>query len=671
MTDRVTDSLGRSWERGAPLGRGTWGRSYEIRAVGDGGREAVLKVPLRREDFAADVAVPDELVSACAAIAREQIEQLQEAVAQPAAPHTIGPPRLEATVDLGEGRVGLILPRYATLARRMSSGLPHAEVLKLVHRVAGSLTATHRAHGNLRPSNVLFGERGEVHLADPATPTLTRHLAALAEHANAHAWLPPEARAGARVPAPRLDTWALTQLLWVSLMEQAAADGVDKLEVASARDRAHARFGTEGSNPRFRGRVAEREGALLSRGLSHDAEPSPPYRFDTCRELADRVSEVMALIRPKVVDVGRLLPPSSAPDGVFVGDGPVTFSVTVGGTPGVTDPDDLVCGLHLVDLDGPGDGRVPVEDAAVDVQVHPSGRLRFALTLGGIRPGRYRLRVAFAVKDSGDEPQVALGEFQVRPPPGYVPPPTEPSAPSAIPFPGARRPASGVPSSAGFPSDPGEERLTDPGEFEDRASDPASFPGDPSSIGRDPSSVGLDDTPATAQEAEAPRVVHAFPRPVAPPTEPDPEPTPPPRPAPVAAPRPQPALRALPDIPEDEGLDTEELLADTDDAAPVAPLPKPPTSPSPHVSLPPPPPMLADAVHAPAAGDPPSDVVGFGDELPGYGEGAEIGGRTSGMPAPLAAALEILRRDRYLSLGVAVAASLLLVLSLTLLLKAC
>ncbi|MCA9488487.1 MAG: hypothetical protein KC621_01145 [Myxococcales bacterium] len=667
MTDRVTDSLGRSWERGAPLGRGTWGRSYEIRAEGDG-REAVLKVPLRREDFPADVAVPDELVAACATIAREQAEQLQEAVAQPATPQTIGPPRLEATVDLGDGRVGLVLPRYATLARRLASGLPHADILKLAHRVAGSLTASHRAHGNLRPSNVLFGERGEVHLADPATPTLTRHLPALAEHAAASAWLPPEARKGTRVPAQRLDTWALTQMLWLSLMEQVAADGVDKLEVASARDRAHARFGSEGSNPRFRGRVAEREGALLSRGLSHDADPSPPYRFDTCRELADRVAEVLALIRPKVVDVGRLLPPSTAPDGVFVGDGPVSFSVTVGGTPGVTDPDDLVCGLHLVDLDGPGDGRVPVEDAAVDVQVHPSGRLRFALSLGGIRPGRYRLRVAFAVKDSGDEPQVALGEFQVRPPPGYVPPPAEPSVPSAIPFPGGAR----QPADAAFPSEPGEERLTDPGEFEDRASDPGSYPG-PASVGRDPTSVGVDETPATAQEAEAPRVVHAFPRPVAPPTEPDPEPTPPPRPAPVVAPaRPAPALRALPDIPEDEGLDTEELLADTDDAAPVAPLPKPPTpaSPSPHVSLPPPPPMLADAAQAPAAGDPPSDVA-FGDELPGYGDGAEIGGRTSGMPAPLAAAVEILRRDRYLSLGVAVAASLLLVLSLTLLLKAC
>ncbi len=694
-SDHITDSLGRSWQLGAPLGRGTWGQSRSVRDPS--GREAVLKLPLGPGE-GADPA-------ACAAVAREQIDFVQDHAFGLAASERGGAtgsrvqsPRIEATVELGDGRVGLIYPRYATLERRLEQGLPLSEALAIVHRIASALADAQRAHGNLKPSNVWFGERGELLLADPCTATAVTRAGSLrgAEGAG-RAFLPPEA-GSSRLGASH-DTWALCQVLWASVhaQHQPAAGGVDKLALATAKDRAHAAFSTEGSNPRFRGRLADRVGALLSRGLSPDREPSPPYRFESLRELADRLAEVQALIRPKVVDVGRLLPPASARDAVFSDPkGLVGFSVTVGCTPGVADADDLVCGLLLTDLDKTDPEhrplRVPVDDADVEVQAHPSGRLRFQFSVAAVPPGRYRLRVAFAVKDGGDEPQVATTDFEVRPPPGYVPPPPAPSTtPAALPFPRLPRAFD-----AGDPPS-GEERLTDPGE-DDRGSDPRSDAGPRSEPGGRGSPVAALPRPAPTVRGPAPEppddtdpsedatpvgAVVRFPRPIAPPEDDTDDPTvhvsrapalhhrtdpgslPTPRFAPLTPPPPG----------EEEPLDTEELIADTGDVPlapapatnvvplPTAPRPAPPAAPS---SAPPtggpsiPPPALLDANPATEPDD-----VPLGEDLPGYG------GQDAGWRGTFTAAVDLLRRDRYLSVGVAVASCLVVVLLLTVLLKTC
>ncbi len=88
--------------------------------------------------------------------------------------------------------------------------------------------------------------------------------------------------------------------------------------------------------------------------------------------------------------------------------------------------------MNLSDLDAEGEGRVPLEDCRFTVKQYHSGRWRFNFVLPDIPPGRYRVRVAFAVKDATQPPRVAEGRFEVRPPPGYVPPPDESPTPSAI-----------------------------------------------------------------------------------------------------------------------------------------------------------------------------------------------------------------------------------------------
>ncbi len=609
----VSDTTGRSWTPGPVLGRGTWGRSRLVHD--DAGREAVLKEPLTADDFPADVPLPEDLLAGCTRAAREQADLLEQGT-QPFLP------KLESKVELGNGRVGVVLPRYTTtLQRRLDQGLPLGDALRVVHRIALALAEANAVHGNLRPSNVLFGERGEIWLADMVT-TPRPYGARLLEEAGVRPWSPPEA-AATRTPVGRHDTWALCQVLFAVVMDGSTAEpGIDKLTVSALKDRVHTRLAAEGTNPRFRARVADRMGALLLRGLSAEIEPSPPYRFSTAKELADRVFEILALLRPRVVDVGRVMFPGHARDGVFQGEERVALSVTVGCTPGVADADDLVCGLQLVDLDDHRDGRRPIDDAQITVAIHPSGRLRFQIAISERPPGRYRLKVAFAIKDSGDEPQVAEAEIAVRPPPGYVPPPQDDPAPAPLPFPAGRAaPVAAAPPGI-TPSDGGEP-----------ISDPAADP------------------------RVVPLAQHAWPRPVAPPedepadddvgkatpisipagrpseraTEPSETPL-----APALAPRPAPVLWEVPDPPED--------------------LHVTPALPPLRVTVRPPMPDL------PIRGDGPSDVGPLSDaseDLPSWGEDRPL--------PPFDQLVAFVRRDTFAAIGLCV----LVVLALTLLLRAC
>ena len=146
------------------------------------------------------------------------------------------------------------------------------------------------------------------------------------------------------------------------------------------------------------------------------AEPSPPFRFTEFGSFAERLTEIAALARPHVVEVGRIHLPERAAESGFTDGDLIEFTVTVGCTPGVTDHEDLVCGIQLTAADASGHRRIPVEQAQLAVQVHPSGRLRYKLGLPGVGSGHYHLGVAFAVRDSGDAPLTATLEFDVHEP---------------------------------------------------------------------------------------------------------------------------------------------------------------------------------------------------------------------------------------------------------------
>ncbi len=425
--DTVTDSLGRSWQVGQPLGRGLWGGSWVL--LGDNDAQRVVKVAHARTDFASDARLPDGLERACAQCADEQANLLRRAS------HPFLP-RLEDRV-LITGRPALILPRYhSTLARRLGDGDSLGDMATLLAAVAENiemLAANNEVHGNVRPSNILIKEDGHPVLSDMLTATAAQWHQRLAALSPARAnTLPPEA---ADIPGTPWDTWAVCASLYSAATWQPSVGdlrrtdefmvptgGLDKVELASLRDRALKRLKTEGANPRFVNRVCERLASLLNRGLSGPMEPSPPYRFNRAEDLRTRISEVAALIHPRVEAVGKILLPGASPNGVYLHTEPVSFTVTVAVTEGVGSHEHVAVGLRLIDLDSPDRRRIRIHDASFDVKPHPSGRLRFHFSLRDIPPGRYDLEAAFSILDSGNTPIPARAEVSVRPPPGYVPP---------------------------------------------------------------------------------------------------------------------------------------------------------------------------------------------------------------------------------------------------------
>ncbi|MBT3218212.1 MAG: hypothetical protein HN348_03905, partial [Proteobacteria bacterium] len=420
----------------------------------------VLKVAHQTADFPTDAPLPANIVDDCRKCLNEQAALLRDA----AFPFL---PRLDQSIKLAGGTPALILPKYSSMEKTTLTLRRSLEILVSVTR---ALRNAGRIHGNLHQGNIFINERGEPVLSDLLTPTsqaLRLKLLELATHIDN---VPPEST---EEPTPKWDTWALCLVAYRAAMCTSAQgpepittprEGLDKVDLATLKDRAMARLKTENANPRFSGRVTARMGAILNRGLSLNDSPSPPYRFDTASDLLPRLEETVGLLEPRVEEVGKLLLAPSAKNNVFEGGEQVSFSVTVATSPMLNNHEDIASGINLHDIDADGKGRVSLSDVTFAVTSHPSGRLRFEFQLPTIVPGRYRVRVAFSIKDSGHEPLVSTGEFQVRPPPGYVPP-SEPLPVDAQPirFPGLQE--SWDPGTCTDPDEPPSDPYSSPGEL--------------------------------------------------------------------------------------------------------------------------------------------------------------------------------------------------------------
>ncbi len=584
--DIVTDSRAAAWTVGPLLGEGVWGRTWQVKD--DDQRVRVLKVPYEADDLPPAQAHRVPLVRRCAEEAADRLAEGHEALIA-----------LEDRIVLPTGATALLLPEAATtLARQIRSGVPLVEALDEILAVTELLARTRLQHGNLHPGNILLLPDGRAVLSDPLTPSLESLLPeAERSHPERRRWTAPDRIAN--------DTWALCAALYTAAMldeelvkedgdlPPIPTDGIDKILRASLQDRASSRLRRDGANPSFLLRTTERLAVLLDRGLSRQADPSPPYRFLTAKDLLPQLRELRALVRPRIEKAGQILMSSDAHRGVFEASTPVRFSISVEASPGIKDRDDLICGLHLVDLDAPeGEGRVPLPDAQYTVERLPSGRFRFAFALPALDPGRYLIRVAFSIRGADAQPVLVEDRFEVRPPPGYVPPVPEEQAPTALPF-----------SPPGGAADP--PATASPAEESTRSAEPATD-----------AAERLTEPRTETDTTSGAEVVPIFPRPLAPSSyaEPEPEPEPPVSPPPIAAPaarRPTP-LRAVPTPPPSE---PEEEPTNPD--APTDPgassrVALPPAPPTPTITVAAPPP-IAPAVST----DPPS---GF-DEAPGA-EGA-------------------------------------------------
>ncbi len=523
--ETVTDDQERPWSLGRTVARGSWFRSWH--AEGPGGRKALLLAPLG----ATDLGGSDALAVAC----REAMLEAAKGVRARGMPEILG----KATLD-DAGSIGLLMPIATSLQQRIDAGSTLLDALAVLHRASVLLEG--QVHGDLHPDTLQVlpqdGGRPEVRFGLPLPKTLWPHLAELDRHAHHTGWRPPEAQR----PEPTWDTWTLCRMVWLAAVTppgdatarvELPEPGPDKVLLSTLKDRVMARLSHDQSNPRFRARVADRLAAMLNRGLSLEHEPSPPYRFSQTGSLAERLVDLMHLVNPHVTDVGRIMLGADTTTGseVFESGAPVRVAVSVDCSHGQTDHEDLVAGLRLIDQDAPGDGRVPLGEAKFAVKSHPSGRLRFEFTLPDVAPGRYEVRCAFAIKDSGDEPKVAQGAFEVRPAPGYVPPsqPATGAAPIQMP-----RPTHDLDSSP-----PKAAKAPAPGDFDDdpMADEAPTVQMDAATLQQalDEKSVPPDRVPVE-EEMSAELIEGVFPRPVAPPSEPDPRSVPRPEATPLPSP---------------------------------------------------------------------------------------------------------------------------------------
>lgn len=432
--DTVRDGQGHSYQLGQLLGRGLWGKTYVVRREGDDSLH-VLKCPLGPGDFRGDV--PDAIY----AISREAV--LETARLYEQGQHLFLP-KLEDRIAMPDGAPAIVMPRFAeSLERRIVEGMPVGQLLEVLLAVAKHLRQLQATpgswglHGNLKPTNVLFNERGDVFLTDLATPAVRRALPRLAAVAGGAPYLPPEVVDAIGEPAwnAGVDTYGLATILWRGIQGgEGPMDwprgGLDKKAQIALKDHLLERMKLEDSNPRFHGRLAERAAVLLSRALSRETAPSPPFRFPRLDELQTRLEEVAALVRPSVTSVGKVMLDRPASKPWFTTDEDVAYSITVGCSNGVEGHEEIGVGIAVFDLDR--DERLKDLDLGYTVDRHPSGRYKFSFRIGGLGPGRFRARVAFAIRDSGNPPATVEAEFNVRAAPGWVPRASHEPVPSPL-----------------------------------------------------------------------------------------------------------------------------------------------------------------------------------------------------------------------------------------------
>lgn len=434
--DVVRDGQGNTYQVGQLLGRGLWGSSFLVRRESSDSLH-VLKCPLGPEDFRSEVPGSEGLFAATKEAVLEQARLYEQG-------NFAFLPRMEARFTLADGQPAYILPRFSdSLERRLADGMTLGNLMATllsIGQAARQLSSGPGLHGNLRPSNIFFNERGEVFLTDVVTAATRKAIGKMLAVQTGPRVLPPEIveATGDIAWGPGIDSYALAALLLQGLctgepMPPLVKEGISKQVAIHLKNRITEKLKQEESNPRFHQRMADRTVAFLSRALSRESTPSPPYRFNRLEELLNRMEEVGSLIRPRIHTLGKVMLDRGPNQSFFTTDEAVSFSCTVGCSPGVEGQEEIGVGMAVYDLDR--DERVKDAELTYRIDKHPSGRFRFQFGITGLAPGRFRTRLGFTIRDAGDPPSATEVDYLVRPAAGWTPPAQPPSEPGPLPFP--------------------------------------------------------------------------------------------------------------------------------------------------------------------------------------------------------------------------------------------
>jgi hypothetical protein len=244
-----------------------------VRPVGTGGA-ATVYVAMQRS-LERQVAVKVFATTDIHGIAR--FEQLLRTSARLSHPHILGVHQIGHTTD---GRLFHSMPFLlsAELSRHNLRAKP-LKIAALLREILDALGHAHGrgiVHGGIKPSNVLFEERGQVRLADFGIARCSAELGY--PHPGAAAYLSPEQARG-NPPGQRSDLYSVGVLAYELLTGSLPFEGEDAVATAVAH--------IEQPIPRLPPMVGAWQ-TWIDRALAK----SPERRFQSAREMADGLSAI-------------------------------------------------------------------------------------------------------------------------------------------------------------------------------------------------------------------------------------------------------------------------------------------------------------------------------------------------------------------------------------------
>jgi serine/threonine protein kinase len=118
----------------------------------------------------------------------------------------------------------------ASVAALANYGIPPAVIIHLCYQAAQAISAAERAgftHLSLRPSRLLVGRSGELHLVGFGEPDWLRKVHACEKGKRSTQWSAPELGNPGIVPDSRADVFSIGQIACQLIQSQAGADSMD------------------------------------------------------------------------------------------------------------------------------------------------------------------------------------------------------------------------------------------------------------------------------------------------------------------------------------------------------------------------------------------------------------------------------------------------------------